>query len=196
MFRRTLITILLLVLPLGGLWFIGTGAGIHAQALLAQILLEAAWARSVHGHKEMRPWPWADTWPVGRLSAPRLGVSRIVLAGADGSALAFGPGRLFESTTPGAPDNTVIAGRHDTHFRFLEALRKGDILRLEAPAGAAYAYRVTDAFVAHEDDMERLEFCGMPVLVLVTGYPFDAVRAGGPWRYVVVALRTARLVTT
>ena len=30
----------------------------------------------------MKPWPWADTWPVARLVVPSLGIDQIVLEGA------------------------------------------------------------------------------------------------------------------
>ncbi|MFQ5658816.1 MAG: hypothetical protein ACE5GZ_00200 [Gammaproteobacteria bacterium] len=58
---------------------------------------EAAWAETLHDKKEVKAWPWEDTRPVSRLSVPSLGISRIVLAGANGSSLAFGPGHLFNS---------------------------------------------------------------------------------------------------
>ena len=107
-------------LPFCGLWFIGQGTYIHAKALLAQVLLEAAWLETRHGIKEVKPWPWADTWPVSRLSVPSLGVSRIVLAGASGQSLAFGPGHLFSSAEPGEQGNVIIAGHRDTHFTFIK----------------------------------------------------------------------------
>ena len=40
------------------------------------------------------PWRWADTSPIARLEVPRLGVRRVVLAGATGAVLAFGPGHI------------------------------------------------------------------------------------------------------
>ncbi len=89
-FKSKRVLVLFITLPLCGLWFIGQGTYIHAKASLAQLLLEAAWAGTLQGKKEVKPWPWADTWPVSRLSVPRLGIHRIVLAGASGSSLAFG----------------------------------------------------------------------------------------------------------
>ena len=76
--------VLVFLLPLCGLWFIGQGSYIHAKAMVAQLLLESAWTETLSGNKEVKPWPWADTWPVARLRAPTLGISRIVLAGASG----------------------------------------------------------------------------------------------------------------
>ena len=86
---------MLIALPLCGVWQLGLGAWIHAKAMLAQSLLETAWSETLRTGKEVKPWPWADTWPVARLTVPRLGIRRIVLAGASGSSLAFGPGHFF-----------------------------------------------------------------------------------------------------
>ncbi len=42
----------------------------------------------------VKPWPWADTHPVARLIAPAQDADVLVLAGASGRTLAFGPGHL------------------------------------------------------------------------------------------------------
>ena len=123
MFKKVLIVLL----PLCGLWFMGQASYIHAKAVFAQLLLETAWTETLNGQKEVKPWPWADTWPIARLSAPALGISRIVLAGASGSSLAFGPGHLFGSSSPGEKGNVIISGHRDTHFSFLEKIKKAII---------------------------------------------------------------------
>ena len=64
---------------------------IPAKALLAQHLLESAWQKNLAGETAARPWPWADTSPVGVLEIPELGLRQIVLEGASGRNLAFGP---------------------------------------------------------------------------------------------------------
>ena len=51
---------------------------INAKAARVQVLLEDAWERTRKGEAKVRPWPWADTWPVARLRVPRLDVSVIV----------------------------------------------------------------------------------------------------------------------
>src|SRR5688500_11563212 len=50
-----------------GVWQLANGAYIHAKAWLAQRLIASAWARTLEGEREVKPWPWADTWPVARL---------------------------------------------------------------------------------------------------------------------------------
>ena len=187
MFRKALLGTLFLSLPLCGIWFIAQGSYIHAKAQLAQILLEAAWTETLDGHKEVKPWPWADTWPVSRLSAPRLGISRIVLAGANGSALAFGPGHLFESSAPGEFGNTVIAGHRDTHFEFLQKLKVGDSLELQTPNARTLIYQVIATKIVNENDLEHLSSDDEQLLTLLTCYPFNALQSGGSQRYLVIA---------
>ncbi len=184
MFRKTIVTILLL---LCGLWFIGNGSYIHAKAILAQLLLEAAWTETLNGRKEVKPWPWADTWPVSRLTVPRLGISRIVLAGANGSALAFGPGHLFKSASPEDKGNIVIAGHRDTHFSFLRDLKIGDSLEIQMVNSKTLIYQITDTAIVDENDTEFLVSADERLLTLITCYPFDAIQTGGPQRYLVIA---------
>ena len=73
---------------------LAVGLWIPFKALVAQELLELAWAESQARQQETRPWPWADTWPVARLMVPETGQSLIVLDGAHGESLAFGPGQV------------------------------------------------------------------------------------------------------
>lgn len=184
--------VIYIALPLCGLWFIGHGSYIHAKALLAQLLLEAAWTKTVHGKKEVKPWPWADTWPVARLSVPRLGLSRIVLAGANGSSFAFGPGHFFHSASPGEHGNVVIAGHRDTHFQFLQNLNVGDVIHVEGKRGELFVYRVDTTYVTEESNTTILDRDLGSLLTLITCYPFDAIDPGSPRRFVVEAGRTGQ----
>ena len=186
-FKKLIVVGLLVVLPLSGVWQIGLGSYIHAKAILAQFLLETAWSETLKGHKEVKPWPWADTWPVCRLTVPRLGISRIVLAGASGSSLAFGPGHLFGSATSGEYGNTVIAGHRDTHFKFLQELKTGDAIQLQTSNGGDIRYRISEIRVIHETETHYLARTDANILTLITCYPFNAISAGGPMRYIVIA---------
>lgn len=180
------IKIALLVLPLCGVWFIGQGSYIHAKAVFAQYLLENAWTETLQGQKEVKPWPWADTWPIARLSAPTYGISHIVLAGASGSSLAFGPGHLFGSAGPGEDGNIIISGHRDTHFNFLKYLKIGDFLNLQSHIKTE-SYRVTDILVIDKTTIDVVPTDINNKLLLITCYPFNAVQAGGPLRYVIIA---------
>jgi sortase A len=166
---------------------VAEGGWIRAKAQLAQWLLERAWDRSRGPDREVRPWPWADTWPVARLRAPTLGVDAIVLEGATGASLAFGPGHLEGTPLPGRPGNAVVAGHRDTQFAFLRELRVGDPLELELPDGSRLAYLVREAGVVDERDPAVAAPSPGRVLTLLTCYPFDALVPGGPLRYAVRA---------
>ena len=61
MTRRTLAPILLALI---GLILFGQGAYIHAKALLAQMLLQRAFDRTIATGHVTKPWSWADTWPI------------------------------------------------------------------------------------------------------------------------------------
>ena len=165
------------------------GGRIYVKAWLAQRLLHRAWAATQAGAGPVKPWPWADTWPVARLSLPDRGVDLIVLADASGRSMAFGPGHVTGSAPPGTHGNTVLSGHRDTQFRFLRELAPGDRLQLEAVGGARHDYAVMDALVVNAHDVRVLEDAGEARLTLVTCFPFDAVVPGGPLRYVVRAVR-------
>ena len=174
------------LLVLGG-WQLGSAGYIHAKARLAQVLLGQAWAATLEGAGPQRPWAWADTWPVARLQVPALGVDQIVLAGASGRTLAFGPGHLDGTAAPGAPGHSILSGHRDTHFRFMQDLTPGMEIRVQNTDGRWRSYRAGEGRVIDARDA-RFEVAGdRPVLTLVTCWPFDAIEAGGPLRYLVFA---------
>ena len=144
----------MLLLAIGG-WQFGEAIWIHAKAILAQVLIKHAWAQTTDGAARVRPWGWADTWPVARLSVPRLGIDQIVLAGASGRTLAFGPAHLGYSPDPGAAGNAVISGHRDTHFKFLGELAAGDEIVVTADHGFAAAYEITAGQQQQNDDRHR-----------------------------------------
>ena len=170
-----------------GFWQLGHGAYIPAKAWLAQELMQRAWVRTGSGEGRATPWPWADTWPVARLTAKAGEVDLIVLAGGSGRTLAFGPGHLSASAMPGEIGNTVIAGHRDTHFRFLADLEPGELLKVESDKGSKHLYRVIEAEVVDSRTGSLLLDTDVAILSLVTCYPFDARESGGPLRYVVTA---------
>jgi sortase A len=165
------------------------GAWIPVKALVAQELLRVSWQWTRAGERAVKPWPWADTWPVARLRLARLGLDLIVLAGASGRTLAFGPGHVDGTAEPGQTGNCVLSGHRDTHFRFLSEVRLGDILELEPRTGPAQRFRVTAYHIVRDSDVFVLQDRDEPLLTLVTCYPFDAVLPGGPMRFVVQAER-------
>jgi sortase A len=180
---------LVLCLLLVGLQQLAGAGMIKAKAWLAPVLIEQAWQDTLTaGHVGVRPWPWADTWPVARLRAPEQGVDLLVLAGDSGNALAFGPGHASASVAPGGPGLAVIGGHRDTHFAFLQALELGDTLQLQLPGGKLRQYHVDGRRVVNAQRESLSADKGQETLMLVTCYPLDALRPGGPLRYVVTAV--------
>lgn len=166
---------------------LGHAGYLHAKAQLAQILLERAWRQAREQGAAPRPWPWADTAPVARLRVARLGVERIVLDGDSGRMLAFGPGWTPASARPGTHGVVMISAHRDTHFAFLRELQRGDRIVLDGVRGSR-GYRVSDLRVLDSGGGNAALRSGEDGLVLVTCYPFDAIAAGGPLRYVVSAI--------
>src|SRR5262249_21697584 len=137
----------LALLAVIALWELGHGVWIHAKAQLAQILLRWAWERTLRGETAAKPWPWADTWPVARLRVPAHGVDLIVLSGVSGRTLAFGPGHAPDSALPGTQGTEIVTAHRDTHFRFLERVRHGDEILVEAPGRKIVSFRVQEIAV-------------------------------------------------
>ena len=174
-------------LALAGAFQFGQGAYIYAKAQLAQVLLERAWQRTLAGETAVKPWPWADTWPVARLIARAQGADLLVLAGASDRTIAFGPGHMDGTPLPGGAGNSVIGGHRDTHLAFLRDVKRGETFTIERANGGRTDYRVTDLDVLDKRDTWVTKNEGPSRLTMITCWPFDALRAGGPQRYVVIA---------
>ena len=171
---------LLLALFFSGLLLGGQGAWIYGKAKLAQLLLELSWRGG-----PTRPWPWADTHPVAKLEVG--GERIVVLSGASGRTMAFGPGHLDGTALPGTAGNSVITAHRDTHFAALRYVVPGDVVTVERRDGVRVDYVVRDARVVDKNYVSVLRDDGATRLTLITCWPFDAVIPGGPLRYVVVA---------
>jgi sortase A len=160
-------------------------AWVPAKAGLGQWLLERAWRARPAGAPAPRPWPWADTRPVAELEIPALGLRQLILEGASGRNLAWGPAAL----TPVEQRDVVLSGHRDTHFAALEHLAVDDALVLRDGEGER-RYRVAWMDIVDSRSRELVIVNDRDRLTLVTCYPFDAPTAGGPLRLVV----TARLI--
>jgi sortase A len=185
--HRELLSLLFLAVALS---FWGQATWIHAKAQLAQALIARAWNLSLAvPHEQHKPWQWADTWPVLRLQwhgddADSEDV--YVLAAADGSSLAFGPGLLSGSAQTGA-GLKVIAAHRDTHFAFLEQLQTGDTISLQDATGKSQTYVVAETRIVDTRTSPLFVDASVDGLLLITCYPFRALDTGGPLRYLVQA---------
>lgn len=170
-----------------GLLFFAQGAWIKAKAVVAQVLLERAFAESVASGSPVKPWSWADTWPVARISVPRLGRSAIALEGASGQAMAFGPAHLAQSADAGEPGTAVYAAHRDTHFVFLGDVRPGDDITVTRSDGRTFSYTVTGSEIVRWNQSGITADARGYQLALATCWPLDG-KTRGPLRYVVHAV--------
>lgn len=193
-----------------GGWQLGYSSYLLAKAELAQWLLEQAWqemrreqAQSIvsnsHQAQPLRmqqgiaPWPWADTWPLAKLSWPALNQELIVLAGASGRNLAFGPAHLSASVAPGATGVSVIGGHRDTHFAFLSQAKLGDRFVIERADGRQYRFQVKEILITDVRESHIGLDSDVAKIALVACYPFadwqsgEAGGASSPLRYLVLA---------
>src|SRR5262249_40377762 len=141
-------TALAAVLAIAGLVLVAQSAWIPAKAMLAQMLLDRAFAASLANGHPVKPWSWLDTWPGARIEVPRLGQNVIALEGSSGQALAFGPGHVSGTPEAGEPGIAIYAAHRDTQFAFLGDVRKGDEIRVTRRDGAVIRFRVTKMSVA------------------------------------------------
>lgn len=176
----------IIAIALAGLTLFGQGVWIHAKALLAQALLDHAFVESVATGEVVKPWFWADTWPVARISLARLKAHSIVLAGSSGQALAFGPGHVERTAEAGERGIAVYAAHRDTHFRYLKDVVIGDEIAVTRRDGRTFRYRIDGAAVVRFDASGIDPFVTGHELVLATCWPFDGATRG-PLRYLVHA---------
>ena len=185
--RRSHAAGVLALVALAGALMLGRGAWLEAKAHVGQWLLERAFERTRATGTVQKPWPWADTHPLARIVAPEARADVLVLAGASGRTLAWGPGHLDDSAPLGTAGNAIVSAHRDTHFRFLRNLGVGDELLLELPDGARQHYRVRERYVTDVAHLNLPRHTRVPTLTLVTCYPFDTLLPGGSLRLVVVA---------
>jgi sortase A len=184
-----------LVLATAGAIQFGQGIYIHAKALLAQVLLERAFAETIATGRAVKPWPWADTWPEARITVQRLGASAIALAGDSGQALAFGPGHIERTAEAGEAGIAVYAAHRDTHFRFLKDVSVGDEIDVTRRDGKTFRYRADGSSIVRFDQSGIDPLTAGRELVLITCWPFDAM-GHGPMRYVLHATMIAPATPT
>ena len=162
----------------------GWASWLDGKAWLAQHLIAHAWQTTLAQGAPQRPWPWADTWPVARLTTPA-GETFYVLESTSGEALAFGPGRLAGGI--GSDQALTLAGHRDTHFAFLETLDAGQPLTVQLANGSQKHFQISRQQVINSQQHPLHIPRDDQQLILITCYPFGALTPGGPLRYVVTA---------
>jgi sortase A len=84
----------ILLIALAGVMLVGKGFYMKAKAEVSQVLLKRSFAAQLAGGTDAKPWPWADFTTEAEITALRIGKSAVVVSGASGEALAFGPATL------------------------------------------------------------------------------------------------------
>jgi sortase A len=111
----------------------GNSAYIHLKAELSQVLIYNSWEQLLKDGNitNAKPWSWADTYPVAKISSLKHGEDIYVLNSTSGEALSFGPGHYTNTPLPANDGDSVIAGHRDTHFKFLKDVDIGDIFEVK-----------------------------------------------------------------
>jgi len=168
-------------------WQLGTGVYIHVKAHVAQKLLLSAWQKTLSGESKVKPWSWADTWPVARMKVPAYGEDIIILAGDSGRNLAFGPGYRFGTSKPGTKGMSMISAHRDTHFKFLENVMPGDEIEIQTEKGINVVYVISGTKIVDKSNAAIELESKDKQLVLITCYPFNSIHPGTDFRYLVYA---------
>jgi sortase A len=177
-------------LVVAGCWQLGQAGYFVVKAELAQHLLNQAWSEMKEGSTAVKPWSWADTYPLVKLHLGADDRPMIVLAGASGRNLAFAPAHVSGSAQPGEYGVSVIGGHRDTHFAVLQHTKVNDVVSIEYPDGQYLEYRVVSLAVVDSRESRIALDSERPMLALVACYPFDGLSSGGPLRFVVMAEQT------
>ena len=173
------------------LFLIGSITCLHAswmptKAWLSQELISYSWQKSIIDSNKVKPWPWADTYPLAELTFKRLNKSVVVLNGADPTTLAFSPGAVspFNQTNENTP--FVVAGHRDSHFNFLKDIIMNDVISLTDKQGQSQLYQVEAIEIVDATSGQLPLASDDPKLVLITCYPFDNASDNNE-RYIITA---------
>jgi sortase A len=164
------------------------------KAWVSQKLIAYNWQQNMVTKHALPPWPWADTTAIAKMHVPRLKKSLVILKGTDPSTLAFSAGVMHQYSSLTLHSPFVVAGHRDTHFEFLQVLKINDVISLTDISGKTQQYAIEEMNVINSDDSPLLVDESDNSLILVTCYPFNALRAGGSLRYVVKAKITTNTI--
>jgi len=199
--RKVAATALLIV---GGILCIQASC-LPAKAWLSQQLIQYSWQQSMaaqrhqqnhqlSGNKSqikakvaIKPWPWADTFPIAELVFQRLDKSIVVLNGGDPTTLAFSAGAIAPFNQPNVTKPFVVAGHRDSHFAFLQDIAMKDVISLIDAQGLAQLYQVQNIDILNASAGQLPLLADDASLVLITCYPFEGIGNDADERYVITA---------
>jgi sortase A len=123
--------------------------------------------------------------PIGILRIVKAHLEVPVLDGIDDISLNRGAGYIPGTAYPGESGNVGIAGHRDGFFRILKDAGIGDVIELET-LEQIDIYQVKNIVIVDKNDVSVLQPSSVPILTLVTCYPFYFI-GSAPKRYIVVA---------
>lgn len=190
---------------------IGSLVCIHAswlptKAWLSQQLIHYSWQQSmVQLHKStvsqgktiadiytpiaVKPWPWADTFPIAELLFERLDKSIVILNGGDPTTLAFSAGAVAPFNQINSTEPFVVAGHRDSHFAFLEDILMKDVISMTDQNGQSQLYQVEAIDIVDASSGQLPILANDSSLILITCYPFTSINNDANERYVITAKR-------
>ncbi len=170
-----------------------------AKEQVGQHLLNRAWqkaktqvttidAKHVKHVEQVKPWPWADIFPIGQLSFAN-NEQHIVLNNDSGQALAFGPG--LHGFSLGNQHTSIISAHNDSSFRHLKEVKINEQISFERLGQKKVNYQVQHIEIIDRSKQQlSLESDILNThksLILVTCYPFNQNSGNSPLRYLVYA---------
>ena len=161
--------------------------GCRPKPDLRRFCWNAPSCETVETGDNVKPWSWADTWPIARIEVKRLNANAIVLHGSSGQALAFGPGHIETTPHAGGAGTVVYSAHRDTHFRFLKDVVVGDDIDVTRRDGTLYRYRVTHFSVVHWDNPGSIR---SPTGTISSSSPAGRWRTNFPGRCAISCMRS------
>lgn len=156
---------------------------------LSQQLISYSWHETISLNQKIKPWPWADTYPIAELSFQRLNKSIVVLNGGDPTTLAFSAGAIAPFNQVLSTKPFVVAGHRDSHFSFLNEVFMNDIISLADSHGQSQLYQVEAIEIVDASTGQLPVLADNSQLVLITCYPFTDASSNSNERYVITAKR-------
>ncbi|MBE0365254.1 sortase A [Pseudoalteromonas ulvae UL12] len=176
----------IITLTVLGLGLMSKGLYWQGKAVLAQYLIANAWQQSLQTQQNVKPWFYADTYPVAQLVVPTHAKQQYVLANADLASLAFGPAVFQGGASLAEQGASLIAAHNDSHFSFLADLSLGTVIKLQLSDAQWRDFVVTQVQVIDQYDTSfLLQKTDKKRLYLATCYPFNSVVSGTKQRFVV-----------
>ncbi|MDC0095874.1 class D sortase [Amylibacter sp.] len=157
------------------------------KAIIGQHYLEVAWKESLRANKLSKPWRSADFYMIGKLTVPKLKISRVILNSSTGEAMAWGIGRVDTAQSSSKDGPIILAGHRDSHMQFMSKLNIGDKVEL------MMSNRVLKTFIISKTDITNKPELAVSaqnteneILILTTCWPFNSQKPGSE-RYIVTA---------